>query len=115
MWDLTKNSLDEGLNVILEGVFAGKDENGNLRIDKYDSFKKKGIKVTKIFLISKKNVQQERLKNRTQKFNTKATAKDIQEWTKLARESISKNEIIIDTTGKTKEETVNEILSVVRK
>lgn len=115
LWDLTKNSLDEGLNVILEGVLAGKDKEGNLRVDNYDSFKKRGVKITRIFLISKKITQQERLKNRSQKFDTKATAKDIKEWTKLSQESISKKEVIIDTTGKTKEETVKEILSVVRK
>ena len=115
LWDLTKNSLNEGLNVVLEGVLAGRDKNKKLRIEDYNKFEKKGIKITKIFLISKKNTQQERLKNRNKTFVTKTTKKDIQEWTKLSRESTSKNDIIIDTTGKTKEETVKEILLVLRK
>jgi len=115
LWDLTKNSIDEGLNVVLEGILAGRDDIGKLRIDKYDYFKRKGVKVTKIFLISKKKIQQERLKNRNKKFVAKIIKKDIQEWTKLSRESTSKDDIIIDTTGKSKEETVKEILLVVQK
>jgi len=82
LFALTKNSLDEGLNVVLEGVLAGKDEKGRLRIDGYDKFEKKGIKITKIFLKSAKNTQQERLSNRNKQLVAKTTKKDIQDWTK---------------------------------
>ncbi|MBI2666516.1 AAA family ATPase [Candidatus Woesearchaeota archaeon] len=115
LWDLTKNSIDEGLTVILEGVLAGRDETGKLRIDRYDLFKKKKIKITKLFLMSKKKTQQERLKKRNKKFITTATAKDFQEWTALSKKSISEEDHIIDTTGKTKKETVDLILSFVLK
>lgn len=98
LWDLTKNSLDDGQNVIIEGVLAGRDKNERLRISKYDSYKKEGIQVVYFFLKGSSKSQNKRLKHRNKK---KPSERDIINWTKLSYSSISKNDVVIDTDNKT--------------
>lgn len=78
LWDLTKNSLNQGLNVIFEGILA-KKTNNKLNIDKYDIYKKKGVKVSKIHLTCSEKIQIKRIKNRPDK----NSIKQLKEWNEL--------------------------------
>lgn len=111
LWCMTKNSLDEGLNVIIEGILTSKNKNNKFRINKYNYYKKnKDVKLTKIFLESSPEVQKDRIKNR----NRKLKPNDVISWTKLSYESISEDEHKVSTDKKTVGKIVNEILYIVK-
>jgi len=115
LFDLVKNSLNENLNVIIEGVLAGKDNKGKSRIDQYNKFIKKNIKVTKIFLKGYKSIQYKRLESRKKIMIAKTTIKDYNEWSNLSLKSITKDDIIIDATKKSEDEIINYIISLIKK
>jgi len=115
LYNLVINSLQENSQVIMEGILAGKDDKGRLRIEKYNGFNKQNTKVTRIFLKADKSVQNKRLQSRKKQMVTNATKKDIDEWTNLSLQSITKKDIIIDTTKESKEKIVRKILSIIKK
>lgn len=107
LWNLTENSLSEGLNVIIDGILTSRDAQGNFRIHKYDDYKSKsGIKLVKAFLKSSLDVQKSRIIERGRVLKDD----DVSSWSKEAFESLSGDELIIDTTNKSVEEIVNLIL-----
>jgi len=108
--DICKNTLKEGLSIILEGILASKDKNGNLRIDEFEKFSKSGIKATRIFLHGGRETQELRLKKK----NAHYSYDKVQEWTQLANSTITNKDFIINTDNKTENMIVDEILNVIK-
>ena len=113
LFDLTKNYLDNGLNVIVEGILSARTSSETLRIDKYAGFRKKGVKVTYIFLKGTDNIQDKRVKSRKKDWIYQPTKKDIKGWTKLSYSSISKNDNIINS-NKSKKAILKDILTLIK-
>lgn len=108
--DICKNTLNEGLSIIIEGILASKDKKGNLRIDEFEKFSEAGVKVSRIFLQGNREIQESRLKKK----NARNSPDEIQEWTELANSTVTNKDNIIDTNNKTKDIIVEEILKIIK-
>ena len=107
LWNLVENSLNEVLNVIVDGILTSRDSQGNFRIHRYDYYKsKEGIKLVKVFLKSAVDVQKSRIVERGRVLDEG----DVLSWSKEAFDSLSGDELILDTTDKSVEEVVDLIL-----
>ena len=108
--DIIKNTINDGLSIIIEGILASKDKSGNLRIDEFENFSGPQIKITRIFLKGDKQTQESRLRRRHKKF----LHNEIYEWTQLANSTITKKDSIINTSNKKKSEIINIILKMIK-
>ncbi len=108
--DICKNTLNEGLSIIIEGILASKDKNGNLRIEEFEKFSEAGVKVSRIFLQGSREIQESRLRKK----NAQNSPDEIQEWTELANSTVTNKDSIIDTNNKTEEVIIDEILKIIK-
>jgi|TARA_B100000315_G_scaffold82039_1_gene75193 predicted ABC-type ATPase len=110
LMDICKNTLNEGLSIIIEGILASKDEKGSLRIDEFEKFSGPEIKVTRLFLKGSKETQELRLK----KGDKQLSSNKIQEWTQLANSTLTKKDCVIDTNDKAKGTIIGDILKIIK-
>ena len=99
------NYLKNGYNVILEGTLSFKDKKGDLYIDNFLRIAKNYNVSTKQFFFKADFCE---LKKREKK-RRKISIKRLKESYNKTSKTIRKKEIIIDTTGKSIRQVVNEI------
>ena len=112
--DIVNNSLKAGINVVIEGILASKDKKGNLRVNEFSKLRKKGVQVINIYLKGTKDVQKKRFQSRSKKYTAKITSREIKEWSDLSNKSISKKDIIIDTTNESINSIVDKIFQLIK-
>jgi predicted kinase len=99
------NYLKNGYNVVLEGTLANKDKKGRLHVDGF-------LKVAKKYRVSVKQFFFKadfcELKKR-EKIRRKISLKRLKEFYDKTSGTVRKDEIVIDTTGKSIRQVVNEV------
>ncbi len=115
---LIENFLAFGLDVIVEGILSGRNEDGKLRVDNYTDGAIGSEKVHKFFLKSDEKNQWDRITNRenseSKQFSNDIDKNKIKDWSKLAYGAISEHDTVIDTSNMIKQEVIELILKKVK-
>lgn len=110
-YKIIDNYLKNKYKVVLEGTLAQKTKKGRYWVDKLESLAKKhNKKAHRFFLTADLKELREREKKRK-----KITQKRLTEFYKKTHATYSKRDILIDTTHKSPNKLVTEIIEILRK